>query len=169
MDSKFVLFASIFLSLSSVIIYNLSVFQKSKHRIVGMHIGCNICDILMYLITGGKSGMANSVVNICKNTVYAKYDNHKLTILFACFRIILLALNYEGILTLSFIVLEVIITITLLKGTAQQLRYTHLCSQIVWTIYDYTFANIFVAMITATSCISLITAIVKHKDDTERD
>lgn len=168
MNERFVLFTSIVLSLLSVIIYNLSVFLKSKHKIVGMHIGCNICDILMYLITGGKSGMANSIVNIGKNIVYAKYDNNKLTILFACLRIVLLILNYEGILTVSFIVLEIIITIILLKGTAQQLRYTYLCSQIIWTIYDYTFANIFVACITATSCISLIMAIIKHADKVER-
>ena len=162
MNTSFIFISSIFLSLLSVSLYNISTFQKSKHKIVGMHIGCNICDLLMYLITGGKSGVANSIVNLCKNTVYSKFNNYKLTILFSCLRIILLILSYEGILTLLFIFFEIIITIILLKGTAQQLRYMHLCSQIVWVFYDYTFANIFVACITATSCISLIAAIIKN-------
>lgn len=166
-DQKFILFASIFLSLSSVMLYNISIFRKSKHGIIGLHIGCNVCDILMYLITGGRSGLINSVVNLCKNIAYSKYDNHKLTIMFAGVRIILLAFNYECILTALFIIFEIIITIILLKGTVQQLRYANLCSQLIWTVYDYTFANIIVACITATSCISIISAIIKNRKITK--
>lgn len=158
-----VIVISTLLSFISVVLYNLSTFQKSKHKIVGMHIGCNLCDILMYFIIGGRNGAVNSMVNLCKNIVYAKFDSHILTILFALLRITLLSFNYEGIFTVLFIVFEVLITVVLLKGTAQQLRYIYLCSQTLWVFYDYIFANIFVACITATSCISLVWAIIKNK------
>lgn len=167
MSTKFVFFASITLSLFSALLYNISVFRKQKKHIVGMHVGCNICDILMYLINGGKSGLANSFVNISKNLVYSKLENNTLTIIFAVLRIILLALGYEGILTLLFILLEVISTIILIKGTAQQLRYVYLGSQITWVCYDYFFANILVACITATGCVSLIVAIIQNRGSHE--
>lgn len=161
MSSSLVLILSIILSGTSVLLYNISVFQKSKRHIVGMHVGCNICDILMYLVTGGRIGMVNSVVNLCKNAVYAKWENRILTVLFSGLRIFLIMLVQEGSFTMLFVIFEVYITIAMLFGTEQQLRFIHLGSQITWVFYDYTFANIFVACITATSCISLVSAIIK--------
>lgn len=117
MSSSLVLILSIILSGTSVLLYNISVFQKSKRRIVGMHVGCNICDILMYLVTGGRIGMVNSVVNLCKNAVYAKWENRILTVLFSGLRIFLIMLAQEGSFTMLFIIFEVYITIAMLFGT----------------------------------------------------
>ena len=163
MSPQFITIASILLSGTSLLLYNISTFKKSKHKIVGTQMCCSICDILMYSITGGKSGIANSIVNLCKNTAFAKFNNHRMTILFTSIRVILLIINYEKIFTWLFVAIEIIITVILLKGTTQQLRYSHLVSQTIWVFYDYTFANIFVALITSTSCISLIIAIIKNK------
>lgn len=163
MEEQFVLFASIALSLASAITYNVSVFLKSKRAITGMHCICNIFDILMYLVTGGRNGMANSVVNLCKNAAFSKLDSRKLTVFFSLVRILLLAAGWEGVLTFAFILAEVAVTVVLLKGTAQNLRYIYLVSQMVWVLYDYTFANIFVAAVTATSCISLVISIIKNR------
>ena len=164
MSSSSVLILSIILSGASVLLYNISIFQKSKRRIVGMHVGCNICDILMYLVTGGQIGLVNSVVNLCKNTVYSKWENRILTIVFSSLRIFLIMLTQERFFTMIFIVVEIYITVAMLFGTEQQLRFIHLGNQITWVIYDYTFANIFVAIITATSCVSLVSAIIKNKE-----
>lgn len=155
MDSRIVFFGSIIFSITSWTFYVLASFQKSKRKIVGFYIGCDVADILMYLITAGKTGVANSVANLCRDITYAKFNNKKLTVFFAGLKILLLAFNYDGILTLFFIILQFIITYFLIKGTAQQLRFAFLVNQIIYVIYDYVFANIFVALITKSESVKI--------------
>lgn len=162
MDPQIVFFGSIFFSITSMLFYMVSMFLKSKHKMVGLCIGCDISDILMYLIIGGKTGIVNSAASLCKDAAYSKFDSKKMTVVFAGLKILLLAFNYEGILTLSFIIMQVVITYLLLKGTVQQLRFGYLVNQVIYVIYDYTFANIVVAFITSTLCISLIVSIIKN-------
>lgn len=150
------------LAIISSICFIISNFKKTKKEITALYVITNICAFIRYILTGGKTGIANSFANICKYMAYSKFNSYSFTVLFAIFRITLLCFGYEGILTLLFIILEIIGTAVLLKGTTQQFRIITLVRQVVWTLYDWVFATPFIAFLTATQLISCIISVTKN-------
>lgn len=165
LSPTFILISSILLESIGALLYNISSFMKSKRKIVGIRIGCDVCDLLTYIIVGGKTGLTNATASCVRDIVYSKWESRSLTILFAGIRCTLLLVGYEGILTLAFILMEIVTTTILFKGTAQHLRYAGLVTQIIWVCYDIAFVNFGVAAITATSCVMLLIAIINNRKE----
>lgn len=150
------------LAIISSICFIISNFKKTKKEITALYICTNICAFFRYILTNGKTGMANSFANICKYIAYSKFNCYTLTVFFATFRITLLCFGYEGILTSLFIILEIIGTFIMLKGTTQQFRIITLIRQVVWTVYDWVFSTPFVALTTAIQLVSCVIAVIQN-------
>lgn len=153
------------LALMSIILFNISNFRKTKKGILHVRICCNICDIVMYILVEGKTGTANAFADMCKNIAFTRYNSSIFVILFAGLRIILLCFGYEGILTVLFIISEIIATYAIIRGSTQQLRIITLIRQCIWVVYDYKNASAFVALLTFTGCVSAAAAIIKNKSN----
>lgn len=153
---------STILAVISITCFSISNFRKTKKEIVFLHMCANICDFIMYLILGAKTGMANAFANVCKNASYSKFNSNNFTILFAAFRVILLIIGFEGITTIMFITLEIIATIILIYGTAQQFRILSLVRQGVWVAYDWLFASVVIAVITMIGFVSCMIAVITN-------
>lgn len=152
------------LSVINTVCFNLSVFRKTKKQITFLHMCCSICDVVMYMILGAKTGIANGTANLCKNFAYAKMDSIPWMMGFSIFRIILLIFGYEGPITGGFITMEIIGMFILAYGSTQQFRFIVLAKQILWVVYDWMFATVVIACLTSLGVISCITAIVKNRE-----
>lgn len=157
------------LAVMNTICFNLSVFQKTKKKIVFLHMCCSICDVIMYIVLGARTGIANGIANLCKNFAYAKMDSISWTLIFSGLRIVLLILGYEGPVTFAFILLEIIGMFVLVYGSTQQFRVIVLLKQILWVIYDWMFATVLIACLTSIGLVSCVAAIIKNEDKFKDD
>ncbi len=150
------------LSFINTICFCISNFRKTKKDIVFLHMCCNICDLVMYLILGARTGLANAIANVCKNAAYSKFNSMFFMILFSILRITLLALGYEGLPTILFIVCEIISIFILKYGTTQQFRILSAVRQGIWVIYDCMYASVVIGLLTSVGFISCTAAVVKN-------
>ena len=162
-------FVATLLAVTNTICFNLSVFQKTKKKIVFLHMCCSICDVIMYIVLGARTGIANGIADLCKNFAYAKMDSISWALIFSGLRIVLLMLGYEGPVTFAFILLEIIGMFVLVYGSTQQFRVVVLSKQILWVIYDWIFATAVIAFLTSIGLISCVAAIIKNKDRFDDD
>ncbi len=162
MEMTSVFIISGLLAAANTICFCIASFRKTKKDIVFLHMCCNICDFLMYLILGAKTGLANATANICKNAAYSKMNSMFFTFIFSILRVVLLIIGYEGISTILFIILEISSIFILKYGTVQQFRILTVIRQGVWVIYDWMFATAIVALFTFISFVSCMIAVIKN-------
>lgn len=157
------------LAFINTVLFVISNFRKTKKEIVFFHMCDCICDFVMYLILGAKTGLANATANLCKNAAYAVFDSESFMAFFAMLRIGLLVIGYEGIPTVLFIILEIAAIFILKKGSTQQFRILTAVRQAVWVVYDWHFANAAVACFTFIGFISCVIAVAKNRDEKSTD
>lgn len=116
---------------------------------------CNITDIIMYIIVGGYSGLANGTASFLKNLAFVKYDSKRFTVLFSVLRIILLCFAFEGLITFCFICIEIAGTVAVLFGREDgfSLKVISFIGECILIVYDALFATLFVASMTAVSTV----------------
>lgn len=156
----FILIFTIIAMLASCIVN----FGKTKVNIVALTIVINISDCLAYILSGSMTGLADSGVDLFKNVAFSKFNSNKATVVFSILRVIVLCLCYENILSVIFIVLELIGTYLVLRGTAQQCRICNLICQVFWVVYDYVMISPLVALISSVVIVFMFIAIIKYKN-----
>lgn len=142
-------------------------FGKTKVNIVALTVIINISDCLAYILSGSMTGLADSGVDLLKNVAFSKFNSNKATVIFSILRLIVLCLFYENILSIIFIILEIVGTYLVIRGTAQQYRLCNLVCQIFWVVYDYVMISPLVALISSIVIVFMFIAIIKYKDNEE--
>ena len=162
-------FIIVSLSVFSLIFLCLSNFGKTKAKILFFDLMSNTCDCIMYILSGGTTGLASNFTSLSKNIAFIKFKSNKAVIFFAIMRIVLLIIGYENILSLFFILFEVTDTWIIIKGTAQQLRVCLFLQQIIWVIYDAVMVSAYVAITTFIVLIFYFIGIVKYRNEVNDD
>lgn len=154
------------LAIISLLLYCSSNFKKTKKNIIAERVACNLVDILMYAISGGMTGVVNSIVDLGKNITFVKFNSKKVILLMSSIKIALMIWNYENGISLFIILCELAGVVVIIYGTAQQLRVVSMVTQIAWVIYDYFMVSLFVAIATGiSSCFCLISVIVNWNQE----
>lgn len=159
------------LAILNTVFYCCSCFKNDKKSILRFYMLCNLTDIVMYIIVGGHSGLANGTASFLKNLAFVKYDSKKFTVLFSLLRVVLLCIGFEGLITLCFIVIEILNTLAVLYGAEDgfTIKVLGLISEVIWIVYDALFATLFVAFMTLISTIISFVGVIVSKRNKEID
>lgn len=158
-------FVANFSAFLNTIFYGKSCFKNDKKSILRLHMLCNLTDIVMYVLIGGMSGLANAVASLLKNIAFVKYDSKRFTVFFSILRVSLLCLGYEGFITLCFMVIEVLNTLVVIYGAEDgfSVKVLDVIAEIIWIVYDLLFATIFIAIMTVLSTILSFAGVLASK------
>lgn len=158
------------LSLIGLVGFCVSNFCKSKKNILSVQLICNITDILIYIISGGMTGLASAIANFIRNTVFVKFNNKTVVVLCSTIKVLLLVINYENVVSLVFIILEIIATVLILYGSTQQFRVLTLVREGTWVVYDYITVSLIVTLTTVIKfCFCLTAVTVNRKSKLVKD
>lgn len=132
--------------LISALLFWGSYFKDNKKKILSVHIGCNVSDIIQYLILEQYTGLADSLNSLLSNIIFIKFKNKPVIILLASIKVISLLAVPINVFNVLFIIKTISYTIALLYGNEQQMRIVSVAGSIIWMIYDFS-AGAYIAFI----------------------
>lgn len=150
------------------ILFCLSFYFSTKKRVTFVLALCNAVGLLRYLLLGAVTGVVSGFCSLVKNLSYVR-DSLRVTVIMSILRVILYIIFYENILTLLFMLFELLNLVVLLKYSINHLRVVSAGRQFIWVLYDFFSGGILCGILRLISFIVVCFSIKFGKNNEESE
>lgn len=159
-------FLYLFVSITSIFLYVLSVQFKDKKSILITQLFASFCYLVVYIIKGAMSGVAIEVIEEIKDFVFVRIEKENKIIPFYVLFIFLIMLVlasiyfYDGILSLLPLLINILLFVSTYFKNPNYIRWVMLITGILWGVYN-TYVGAYIIVIG--NVLEVISAIVSIK------